>query len=382
VTSAPLRIAIVAGETSGDQLGAALMSDLRDLRPDIVFSGIGGPAMEAAGFKSLFPMHDLSVMGFVPVLARLPLLLRRIRETADDLVKQQPDAIVFIDSPDFCKRVARRLRKRAPHLLTIGYVAPSVWAWRPGRAAKLRPLFDHLMAILPFEPRVMAQLGGPPTTYVGHPLLERRQRSHPRTGGRAATVLLLPGSRRSEIRRLLPVFGEAAAAIRSARPEVEFVLPTVPHLENEIRGMIQSWPIQPRIALGADEKWVAFQNATAALAASGTVTLELAIAEVPMVVAYQVASWEAAIIKRLVMISTPVLPDIIAGTQHIPLFLQNDVTAANLRNAVLPLMDDSDEREQQRALFKSVHDKLQAGLPAGVSSIAADTVLRLISQRL
>ena len=290
-----LKIAVVAGEPSGDQLGFKLMRALRDAAGEVEFLGVGGEAMAAEGLMSLFPLADVAVMGFVPVLRRLPTLIDRIRRCAAAIVAARPDALVIIDSPDFTHRVARRVRRALPGLPVIDYVSPSVWAWRPGRARAMRAYVDCVLALLPFEPEAHARLGGPHCVYVGHPLIERLSELRPnetearRRETAPPLVLALPGSRRSVIARLMPDFGAAIAAAEREAGPFDIVLPTLPHVESDVRALAARWPRQPRIVVGETEKFAAFRSARAALAASGTVTLELAAAGVPMVGAYKVS---------------------------------------------------------------------------------------------
>jgi lipid-A-disaccharide synthase len=292
-------------------------------------------------------------MGFLPVIARLPTLLRRIAETAEAVIANPPDVLVIIDSPDFTHRVARRVRARLPHLPIVDYVSPTVWAWRPGRARKMRGYVDHLLALLPFEPQVHARLGGPLTTYVGHPLIERLSDFRPsaeEAAARAAsppTVLLLPGSRRSEIARLLELFGETAARIEALAGEVDFVLPAVTHLEGAIREGVAKWAKPPRVVLGEAGKLAAFRRARAALAASGTVSLELALAGVPMVVAYRVSKIEEMIVRALATAPSVVLPNLILGENVVPEFLQEAASPQALAQGVAALLPEGEARAAQ-----------------------------------
>lgn len=295
-------ICIVAGEESGDQLGSELMRALNErLGSGVRYCGVGGEKMTALGLTSFFDMSDVSVMGLSAVLARLPLIVRRVYQTVDAAIAADPDVLVIVDSPDFTHNVAKRVRKRAPHIPIVGYVSPSVWAWRPGRARKMSVYVDELLALLPFEPEAHRRLGGPRTHYVGHPLSEHAADLRPGPGERSSlkdrgrVLLVLPGSRRSEIDRLLPVFGETLALVQSALPDVQIILPAVTHLEGRIREGVSGWPVRPVIVTGQDAKKTAFRKAHAALAASGTVSLELALAGVPMVVAYKV-DW---LVRRL-----------------------------------------------------------------------------------
>ena len=352
--AAPRDVFLVAGEKSGDELGYKLMRALREAAGgELRLRGVGGEAMEREGLASLFPQSDIAVMGFLPVVARLPTLLRRIRETAEAVIADPPDVLVIIDSPDFTHRVAKRVRARLPHLPIVNYVSPTVWAWRPGRARKMRAYVDHLLALLPFEPAVHARLGGPLTTYVGHPLIERLSDFRPsveEAAQRAATpptVLLLPGSRRSEIGRLLELFGETALRIEALAGPVDFVLPAVTHLEGAIREGVAKWAKPPRVAMGEAAKLAAFRSARAALAASGTVSLELALAGVPMVVAYRVSKIEETIVRALATAPSVVLPNLILGENVVPEFLQEAASPEALAQAVAALLPEGAARQAQ-----------------------------------
>ena len=267
-----LTIVLVAGEESGDQLGAPLMRALKERTGGRVrFAGVGGRAMAAEGLASPFPIDELAIIGFGAIPRQLPLILRRIRDTADLVVAAAPDALVIIDSPDFTHRVARRVRAAAPAIPIVDYVSPSVWAWRPGRARAMRGYVDHVLALLPFEPRAHQRLGGPPCSYVGHPLLEQlaRLRPSPQEAARRLAgppvVLAFPGSRGGEIRRLLATFGQALAVLADGPESPEIVLPTLPHLREPITADTADWPLRPRIVVDPDEKQAAFRVARAAL---------------------------------------------------------------------------------------------------------------------
>jgi lipid-A-disaccharide synthase len=326
----PITIWIVSGEESGDQLGAKLMRALKARlgTEHLRFGGVGGHAMAKEGLSSLFPLEEIAVMGISAVIARLPSILRRIRFTADAVVVAKPDMLIIIDSPDFTHRVAAAVRKRAPSIPIIDYVSPSVWAWRPGRAPKMRAYVDHLLALLPFEPDAHKRLGGPPTTYVGHPLIERLGEIRPAPGERDRVdhgpikLLVLPGSRRSEVSRLMEPFGAALALLkeRSPRP-FEVTIPAVSHLAQEIRARAEAWSVKPRIVEGEAAKWAAFRDADAALAASGTVTLELGLSGVPMVVAYRVSKIEE-VLKYLIKAPSIVLTNLVLGENVIPELIQ------------------------------------------------------------
>jgi lipid-A-disaccharide synthase len=382
-----LRVALVAGEHSGDQLGFKLMRALREARSgDIAFSGVGGEAMEAEGLKSLFPMSDIAVMGILPVLARLPTLLARIRQTAQAIIAARPDALVIIDSPDFTHRVARRVRAAMPKLPIVDYVSPSVWAWRPGRAKAMRAYVDCVLALLPFEPEAYRRLAGPRCVYVGHPLIERldelrsnRDEVRP-PASEPPVVVVLPGSRRSEVTRLMADFGGALGTLRRSVGPFSVVLPTLPHIENEVRALAARWPDPPTIVLGEKAKYATFRAAHASLAASGTATLELALAGVPMVGAYKVSLVEEQL-KYLIKVPSILLPNLILGERAIPEKLQRDCAPAALGAALAEIMQDGPARRKQlEALWRL--DRLMA-LPDGgaPSAHAARAVLETIEAR-
>ena len=385
-----LTIAIVAGEESGDALGAELMAALNarlEVQPRYI--GTGGDRMATLGHQSLFPISEVAVMGLTAVLSRLPQIVKRIYQTVDEIVAANPDVLVIIDSPDFTHNIAKRVRKRAPHIPIVGYVSPSVWAWRSGRARKMSVYVDDLLAILPFEPEVHKRLGGPPTHYVGHPLSENVARLRPAGGERAdissqsKTLLVLPGSRSSEVARLLETFGETVAQIAAKVPDIEVLLPAVKHLEPRIREGVRNWPVQPTLVIGQEDKQAAFRRAHAALAASGTVSLELALAGVPMVVAYKL-DWFYRRVKNLNQllkfsgVTSMVLPNIILEKNIIPEYLDDDANPVALAEKVLPLLHDSAQRQAQLAAFETLDDIMRLPDGASQSGAAAEVVLRRI----
>jgi lipid-A-disaccharide synthase len=384
----PLRVALVAGEHSGDQLGAKLMRALSEARGGaIAFFGVGGEAMEAEGLRSLFPISDIAVMGILPVLARLPKLLARIRETSAAIVVARPDALVIIDSPDFTHRVARRVRAALPKLPIVDYVSPSVWAWRPGRARAMRAYVDRVLALLPFEPEAYRRLGGPRCVYVGHPLIERLGALRPDAGEalrRSAPppmIVVLPGSRRSEVRRLMADFGGGLAALRRAAGPFTLVLPTLPHVEGDVRALAERWPEPPKIVLGEGAKYAGFRSARAGLAASGTVTLELALSGVPMVGAYKVSLVEEQL-KYLIKVPSILLPNLILGERAIPEFLQRDCNAAALGASLAEIVRDGEAREAQIEALSRLDGLMR--LPDGrpPSAHAAAAVLETVAMRI
>lgn len=409
-----MNLFVVAGESSGDRLGAGLMTEIQARAPGVTFAGVGGPAMRAAGLTSLFPMSDLSVMGIGPVLARLPLLLRRIRETAEAAIAARPDAVVLIDSPDFTHRVAKRIRAAAPGIPLILYVSPTIWAWRPGRAGKMRPYTDLLLTLFPFEPAAHAALGGPKATFVGHPLRDVADQLR-RPGGRPAAkttphVVVLPGSRRSEVLRLMPVFGAALRGLRDRVGDLRLTLPTVPHVEAEVRRLAADWAMPVDIVAGEEAKRAAFRAGDVALAASGTVTLELAVAELPHVLAYKLDGIGRQLrrfvhvqkgLERIVPMVSAGLPNIIAAatpgqrvieapetlrrleqapTLPVPEFIDEAATPENLAQALARLLADGPERRRQMATFALIDTAMH--LPDRTSSAAAaEAVLAEIAAR-
>lgn len=386
-TSPPGPIWLVAGEESGDQLGAKLIPALRArFGPELALAGVGGDAMEEAGLRSLFPLSHIAVMGFLPVIKRLPSLIRRVHQTVGAAVAAHPAALVIIDSPDFTHAVAKRVRRRLPDLPVVDYVSPSVWAWRPGRARKMRAYVDHVLALLPFEPDAHRRLGGPPCTYVGHPLIERLPAFRPSAGERRRLgdgpieLLVLPGSRRSEITRLMEPFGRALGLVMArASVEIQVTLPAVAHLAGEIERAATAWPITPRIVLGEAEKLAAFRRAHAALAASGTVTLELALAQVPMVVAYKVSKLEEQL-KYVIDVPSIVLANLILGENVIPELIQWDCTPDKLADALVRLLGDTPERRRQVSAFARIDALMRTGSEAP-SERAARVVAETIASR-
>ncbi|GLK80914.1 lipid-A-disaccharide synthase [Methylopila turkensis] len=370
----PRSVAVVAGERSGDALGADLVRALRArLPPDAAFFGVAGPRMLSEGVETLFAMDDIAVMGIGPVIARLPTLLRRIRQTADAVIARRPDLLVIVDSPDFTHRVARLVRATLPDLAIVDYVSPSVWAWRPGRAAAMRPYVDHVLALLPFEPEAHRRLGGPACTYVGHPLIERLGELRPGPGERAdigaeglARLVVLPGSRAGVAHRHMPLFGEALNRLGLDAKTAAVTVPTTPGLAPEITRMSERWPLKPTIVTGEAEKLAAFRQAQAALAASGTVTLELALAGVPMAAAYKL-EWFAPLLKPFIRIEAPfiLLPNLILGERAIPELVHRDATPEKLCSALAPLLRDGPERRAQRDALGRLDEAMR--LPDGVA---------------
>jgi lipid-A-disaccharide synthase len=355
-----MRVFLIAGEPSGDRLGAALMAGLRELVPGVEFAGIGGPAMQAQGLASLFPMAELSVMGLVEVLPRYFQLKRRIREAAAAALEAAPDALITIDSPDFCLRVAGIVKAARPTQKVIHYVAPSVWAWRPGRAAKMAKIVDHVLALLPFEPPYM-QAAGMTCDFVGHPVVAEPLASEAEKAlmsGTSPLILTLPGSRRGEVARLAPVIGQVLAEVSAAHPSARVALPTVPAVESLVRELTRAWPVPPEIITDPVRKRAAFAMADVALAASGTVSLELAANACPMVIAYRLHPVSHWLMRRAALVDTVTLVNLVSDTRAVPEFLGPDCTAQKIAPALLDLLA---HRHRQDAAMALTMERLGKG---------------------
>ncbi len=377
------KIFLVATEESGDRLGAALMQALRQRSGhDLRFEGVGGHAMAEQGLASLFPIDEHAVVGFASIVARMRSIRRAIRTAAERAVAMRPDVLVIIDSPEFTHRVARQVRAAAPEIPIVDYVSPSVWAWRPGRARVMRAYVDHVLALLPFEPGAHLRLGGPPCTFVGHPLSEEIAKLRPnaeearRRAADPPVLLVLPGSRAGEVASHLTVFGQAVALLAERTGPLEVVLPTVPSLAEPVRSGAAGWTVPPRVVVGQDGKWAAFRQARAALAASGTVTLELALAGIPTAVAYR-GSWLTEIIYRtLVRVPTIVLANLVLEDKVMPEFIQRDANPERLAASLAPLVGDTPERRRQLAGFARLDQVMQIGTTRP-SEAAAQVVIEV-----
>ena len=378
-------IFLVAGEPSGDVLGARLMASLKKQTKDRVsFAGIGGARMEEQGMKSQFPMTELSVMGAAEVLPRIPRILTRIVETAAAAQRLRPAAVVTIDSPDFNFRVAKRLKGKGIPL--IHYVAPSVWAWRPGRAAKIAGLLDHLLALLPFEPPYF-ESHSLATTFVGHPILESGAdkgdgnafRDRHGIAADETLIAVLPGSRMGEVSRLQGIFGQALFGLSKKHPNLRAVVPTTGAVAGTVRQAAAGWPVQTLVVEGDTEKYDAFAAADVALAASGTVALELAMAGTPAVIAYRINPLSALIARRLLKVRFVHLVNLILDREAVPEFLQEACRADFLAPALEDLLRDEDRRQSQVSAYKEAIDKL-SHRGASPADRAAKTVLDVIAR--
>jgi lipid-A-disaccharide synthase len=349
-----MRVFLIAGEPSGDRLGGALMDGLRSLVPDATFEGVGGVQMQERGLNSLFPMQELSVMGIAEVLPKYVHLKRRIAETAQAVIDLEPDVLITIDSPDFCLRVAK-LVKASTTVRTVHYVAPTVWAWRPGRAKKMARMIDHVLVLFPFEPPYM-EAAGMECDFVGHPVVAEPQASEAEIEafrdafdlGDAQFTLVLPGSRQGEVSRLTPVFGRALSRLAQSHPDLRIVVPAAAPVADLVRERIADWPvgtvvIDPRdfnIEAAQAHKRAAFRAADVALAASGTVSLELAAARTPMVVAYTFNWFSWQIISRMALIDTVTLVNLVSDTRVVPECLGPECRPDLIANALDEVLQD------------------------------------------
>jgi lipid-A-disaccharide synthase len=371
------RLFLIAGEPSGDRLGASLMAGLKNLQSDIEFEGVGGPLMQAEGLNSLFDMSDLSVMGLTEVLPNLPKLLARIKQTVAAVSTINPDALITIDSPDFCLRVAAKAKAAKPSLKTIHYVAPTVWAWRPERAAKMARHIDHVLALFPFEPPYM-KAEGMGCDFVGHPVATETVpdaavcedfRVDIGITPEEEMLLILPGSRAGEVARMAPVFGDVVARVHAARPSTRFVVPAVGSVADTLKDMLATWPGKPILLDPRDmepeqaeaRKSLAFAAADLALAASGTVSLELAAMRTPMVIAYKFNWLTTRIVKKKVRLKTATLVNILTDVMAVPEFLFERCTAAKITPEILAMLDGKSRRLEQQSTADQALDMLGRG---------------------
>ncbi len=383
--AAPLKIGIIAGEESGDVLGADLVVALRNISGrEVQLVGVGGPHLAAQGLASLFDPSEIALMGISAILSKLPRLMSLIGKTAAFINAEQPDCLVIIDSPDFCHRVARKVRAANPSIPIVNYVCPSVWAWRPGRAKAMTGYIDHVLAILPFEPKVLRELIGPPATYVGHRLARdagilsaaasQAMLEPSRQSGGVKTLLVLPGSRNSEVKRHAPVFGNALGILKARGMVFNAVLPVTANVEASVRRLVQSWPVTPEIVTGHAEKLAAFGRADAAIAASGTVTLELALAGVPLVSSYKFDALAKFISEHFVTSWTASLPNLIADSPVVPEQYNAYVRAPMLARQIELLANPSGTRSAMLDGFRRIRDNMATDVSSG--ELSASVVLK------
>lgn len=382
-----LKVAVVAGEVSGDLLGGDLIAALKAAHDGPVeLIGVGGDALTAQGLHSLFDFSELSIMGLTQVLSRLPSLIKRINQTASAIIAAQPDVLIIIDSPDFTHRVAKKVRAALPRLPIVNYVCPSVWAWKEYRAKAMLAYVDRVLAVLPFEPEAMKRLAGPETVFVGHRLTNDpdllrvrslRAERPIKSVGEEKTILLLPGSRSAEIKSLLPVFGEAAREFSQRNGKTRFLLPTVTRREGLVREMAAKLPVPVEVTVGAEEKWKAFAEADAALAASGTVILELGLATVPVVSAYK-TDWLIKLLAGRIKIWTGALPNLIADYAVVPEYINEVVRPGSLCRWAERLSNDTTQRRAMLEGYDVAWQHLHVPVPPGEA--AAGAVLDLLKR--
>jgi lipid-A-disaccharide synthase len=354
-----MKVFLIAGEASGDKLGAALMAGLKLLRPDVTFDGVGGPLMQAEGLASRFPMDELSVMGLAEILPKYRALKARIAQMADAVVQTQPDVLITIDSPDFCLRVAKLVKARSA-IRTVHYVAPTVWAWRPNRAAHMAHHIDHVLALFPFEPPLM-QAAGMRCDFVGHPVVTDPIATAEEAAalGDGTVVLVLPGSRKSEVGRLAPRFGQAVARIAAKVPDARFVIPTTANVHDLVQAQVADWTAPVTVLPPASPlKPAWFRRADVALAASGTVSLELAANGTPMVIAYDMAWLSRIIIARMLLVDTVTLVNLVSDTRTVPEFIGKACQPGPIAEAVLAVLADP---TAQQAAMDITMDRLGRG---------------------
>lgn len=395
---APLRIFVLAGEPSGDRLGAALMRRLREETDGAVsFIGVGGDAMCAEGLEPVFPMADISVMGLAEVVPHIPRVLRRLREARDAVIAARPDAVVTIDAQVFSAMLAKRVRRALPDAVLVQYVAPTVWAWKPWRAAKAAKIYDRMLTLFPFEPAYFEE-AGLAAECVGHPLVERlaslpeaaphELRLRLGIAADAPLLLIAPGSRAGEIAKLVEPFGEALALLKAQVPALEAVLPVAPSVADAVLSQVDNWPVKPHLLrfegldfeAGEAQKFAAFAAADAALAASGTVTLELAGTRTPVVVGYKLPKLTEAMLRVMVKVKTGSLVNIILGRNAIPELFQERCNGPDLAAALLPLVTGGKAAQAQRAACDEAFAALgQTNAPPSVK--AARAVLSAIADK-
>lgn len=383
--NAPLRVAVIAGEESGDLLGADLVASLKAMTGrEVELVGVGGRHLKALGLDPLYDGSEVALMGITSIVRDLPRLMRRIGQAADAVVRARPDCLVTIDIPDFSLRVAKKVRAADPSIPIVHYVCPSVWAWRPGRAPAMRGHVDRILCVLPFEPEALQRLDGPRGTYVGHRLsahpgiasaaaaqLARAQRDEPRH------LLVLPGSRRSEVGRLLEPFGEVVRLLSERGIPLRMSIPTVPHVADTVAAAVAGWSVSPKIIRDEQEKWRAFASADAALAASGTVLLELALARVPAVSCYKTDPLIGPLMRRLVTVWSAALPNLIADWPVVMEYYDELLRPGHVARTLEQLLGDTPSRSAQLAGFAQVADIMATPAPPG--DLAAQAVLDVIA---
>lgn len=382
-----LKLGVIAGEESGDLLAADCVKEIESQGYDVSLVGVGGENLAALGLKSLFDPSEIALMGVSEVITKIPNLFKRIRQTADELVSEEPDIILIVDAPDFTHRVAKKIKAANPKLKIVQYACPSVWAWRPKRAEHMRGFIDQVLAILPFEPDVMQNLNGPKTDFVGHPLASnediarvREMRSKvtgimgKKKGDEIINLLLLPGSRSSEIKKLLPDMEQTLHEMLALGHKVHVSIPTLPRHKTRIQALTKNWPVTPEITATLDEKWVAFSNAHVALAASGTVLLELALANIPMISIYRLDPI-IRVASHWMTLWTAALPNIIADRPYVNEYVDVYIRPAKLARELAHIASATEARDDKLAGNKAVLESMQMDIPSG--ELAAQIILNI-----
>ncbi len=374
----------VLGEASGDNLAAdlapALINHGAQLGKDVRIVGLAGPKLQSQGVQSLFDINNIAVMGISAVVGRLPTIIKRVRQTVRDILEKRPDCILLIDSPEFCQAVAKRVRKKWPDVPVIKYICPSVWAWRPGRAKKMTSYIDHVLAILPFEPKVLKDLGGPDATYIGHPLARQiaaLPTSETKPEAAPPILLVLPGSRMGEVSRLLPPFGEALSLLKQRGVAFEAVIPAVPHLKSYISERTRDWDARPQIVDSGDND-IHFSGARAAMAASGTVSLQLALHHVPMHLAY-ILDPAAHAVRHLIKAWSVALPNLIVDWPLVPEDVNDSVRAGRLARSIDRLLANTPERAAQLAGFEQMTKAMETDIAP--ADKASEVIFDVLAQK-
>ncbi len=379
------KIFLIAGEPSGDHLGAKLIEKIRDQAPcEVKFIGIGGPKMEAEGLLSKFPMHELSVMGIVEVLPHLPHILSRVRQTVTSIISEDPDILITIDSPGFSNQVVARLRDH--RAIKVHYVAPTVWAWRPWRVHKYKKNYDVVLALLPFEPSFFEKVGLP-CHFVGHPVLEYGAdkgngilfRERHGISAKAIVLCILPGSRQGEVRRLAPIFGNVLNILLKRGYSFHVFIPTVETVAETLPDFVRDWPVTVTILKGSKEKYDLMAASNAAIAASGTVSLELALAKVPTIIAYKVAPISAPILRLMIKVKFANLINIILNKEVVPERLQHFCKPAIIADDLERLLDDNEKEKQINGVAHALKKLGVGGKPP--SARAAQIILKLLADK-
>ncbi len=376
-----MKIYLITGEPSGDILAWRLMEAIRRHQPHAAFAGVGGETMAAAGFESLFPMAELSVMGIWEVVPRLPLILRRVRQVVADIEKQQPDVIVTVDSWGFVSAVLKKLKKRGNKIPVVHYVAPQVWAWKKGRAKSVARLVDRLMTLWPYE-AAWFEPYGLQCDFVGHPVIENTgfstEKSNSQFSILNSQLILLPGSRHSEVKRLAPIFRNVAVRLQKDFPDLYIVIPSVEAMAQEIERAFAALPVPHVVIRGQQERYNAFRAARFAVAASGTVTLELAACGTPHLIAYRFSGLTNRLVKWFVKTPYANLINILAGRPVIPEFVLNNCRADRIYAKTRELMNDSAESQSQVSQAQYVLKQLKPS-DAMPSEKAAAVVLSMVN---